>query len=161
MDKLRTTNILLLIIALPVGFIVLQKLGFIFIPLMFSMFIALLFLPLMRWLKKKKVNQFFSLFLVGILISLFFFLGIELAKLASTEIVSTKNEVLSNMDSKLKELLLPLENSIGSSRTENQDISKYYFDKLDLKQHVFTLGNSFKSVITSSLIILFFVISSN
>jgi predicted PurR-regulated permease PerM len=158
MDKLRTTNFLLLIIALPVGFIVLQKLGFIVIPLLFAMFIALLFLPLMRWLKKKKVNQFFSLFLVGILISLFFFLGIELAKLASAEILATKNEVLSNIDSKLKQLLLPLENRIGSSRTENQDISKYYFDKLELQQHLFALGMSFKSLITNLLIILFFVI---
>jgi len=158
MDKLRTTNILLFIIALPIIFIVLQKLDFIFIPLLFSMFIALLFLPLMRWLGKKKINKFFSLIIVGILISLFFFLGLELAKLASTEILATKQEVLKSMDLKLQQLLLPIENSIGSSRNINEDISTYYYDKMNMQQHIFTLGISFKNLITTSLIILFFVI---
>ena len=158
MDKLRTTNILLAIIALPVGFVVLQKLHFIFIPLLFSMFIALLFLPLMRWLKKKKINNFFSLIIVGLLIALFFFLGIELAKLASKEILSSKTEVLQNIDVKMQQLIVPIEESFGSERNGNQTISTYYFKKLNMQESIFAIGMSFKTLLSSSLIILFFVI---
>ena len=53
MNELRTTNILLLFIVIPLVFYLLKILSFIFIPLVFAMFLALLFLPLLRGLKKK------------------------------------------------------------------------------------------------------------
>jgi len=56
MDKTRTTNFLLLIIVIPIVFYLLKILSFIFIPLFFSMFVALLFLPLMRYLKRRGVH---------------------------------------------------------------------------------------------------------
>jgi len=68
MKETRTTNILLLIIVIPVIFYVLKILSFIFIPLISSMFIALLFLPLMRWLSKKKVPKPISIFIIIIII---------------------------------------------------------------------------------------------
>jgi len=82
-------------------FLVLQKLHFIFVPLVFSMFIALLFLPLMRWLKKKRVPKILSLIIVGIIISVFFLLLFESVKLASMEIRNSKTDFIE----KLKGLL--------------------------------------------------------
>ncbi len=158
MNKLKTTNILLLIIAVPIIFIVLQKLAFIFVPLAFSMFISLLFLPLMRWLKKKKVNRFFRLSIVSISIVLFFILGLEIAKLASNEILSTKSEVLTKIDNKLETLLVPLEDMIGSDREENENISMHYLNKIDINKSLISIGMSFKNIISTSLIVLFFVI---
>ena len=58
MRELRTTNILLLIIVIPLVVYLLQILSFIFVPLVFAMFITLLFLPVMRWLHKYKVPKF-------------------------------------------------------------------------------------------------------
>jgi predicted PurR-regulated permease PerM len=68
LNQTRTTNILLMIIVVPLVFYLLKILSFIFIPLVFSMFIALLFLPLMRWLGKHKVPKVASIIIVVLLI---------------------------------------------------------------------------------------------
>jgi predicted PurR-regulated permease PerM len=78
LNKIRTTNILLLVIVIPLVFYLLKILSFIFIPLIFSMFIALLFLPLMRWLGKRKVPKVISVFIVFLLIIGGLNIGIEL-----------------------------------------------------------------------------------
>lgn len=88
MNERRTTNILLLIIALPVFFYVLKIVSFIFIPLIFSMFIALLFLPLMRWLANKKIPKFISLLFVIIIVGSLKIAG-ELVNYSSKEILAT------------------------------------------------------------------------
>ena len=70
MKDIGTTNRLLLIIVVPFIFYLLKELAFIFVPLFFAMFLALLFLPLMRWFKKKKVPTALGVSaVVGILIS--------------------------------------------------------------------------------------------
>ncbi len=89
MNERRTTNILLLIIALPVFFYVLKIVSFIFIPLIFSMFIALLFLPLMRWLANKKIPKFISLLFIIIIIVGSLKIAGELVNYSSKEILAT------------------------------------------------------------------------
>ena len=78
MDKLRTTNILLLVIVVPLIFYLLKILSFIFIPLVFSMFIALLFLPIMRWLGKKNIPKPISILIVVLIIAAGMKIGVEL-----------------------------------------------------------------------------------
>ncbi len=86
MNERRTTNIFLLIIALPVIFYVLKLLSFIFIPLVFSMFIALLFWPLVRWLRKKKTPKTISILIVIIIIAVFINLTGKVIHLSSQEL---------------------------------------------------------------------------
>ncbi|WP_274476358.1 AI-2E family transporter [Mangrovimonas aestuarii] len=88
MDQRRTTNLLLLIIVIPLVFYILKLLSFIFIPLVSSMFIALLFLPLMRWFNKRKVPKYISIAIVVLIIALAFRVGGELIQLSSKEIMS-------------------------------------------------------------------------
>jgi hypothetical protein len=59
---------LLLIIVIPLVFYLLKVLSFIFIPLIFSMFIALLFLPLMRILGRRRVPKVISIVIVLLLV---------------------------------------------------------------------------------------------
>ena len=94
LDQRRTTNILLLIIVIPLVFYLLKILSFIFIPLIFSMFIALLFLPLMRWLGRRKIPKFISIIIVLLLVAGGLKLGIELVQLSSKEILATKSDDL-------------------------------------------------------------------
>ncbi len=75
MNELGTTNRLLLIIVIPLIFYLLKELSFIFVPLFFSMFIALLFLPLMRWFKRNKVPNAVSVAAVVGIIVFTFYLG--------------------------------------------------------------------------------------
>ena len=74
MKDMTLTNKLLLVMVVPLVFYLLKVLSFIFIPLVASMFIALLFLPLMRRLKRKNVSNSVSIVIVVAIIILFFFL---------------------------------------------------------------------------------------
>jgi predicted PurR-regulated permease PerM len=65
-NHMATTNKLLLILVIPVVFYVLKLLSFIFIPLVAALFIALLFMPLMRWSYKKNIHRSITLTAIGI-----------------------------------------------------------------------------------------------
>ena len=116
MNERRTTNILLLIIAVPVVFYILKLLSFIFIPLVFSMFIALLFWPLVRWLRNKKTPKSISILIVILIISVFIKLTIEVIQISSQEILASEN-LIEKAESKLEHLIIPLENYLAISIT--------------------------------------------
>ncbi len=151
MNERKTTNILLLVIAIPVIFYVLKLLGFIFIPLVFSMFIALLFLPLMRWLSKKHVPKVISLLIVIFIFGAFFKLSGEVIKLSSREIISSEADLFEQAESKINAIILPIENFFGVSREEEKSLTLHYLQKADLGKE---FGNTF-SILKSTLSILF------
>ncbi len=158
MNERKTTNILLLIIALPVLFYVLQLLSFIFIPLIFSMFLALLFWPLMRWLRKKKVPKFLSLFIVILIIGLFFKLTAEVIQLSSKEIVNSENNLFEKVEYKLEAVIIPLEEFFGIERVEGKSITKHYFQKTDLKRTFDSTIDVLRNTIMMTLMTFFFTI---
>ncbi|MBM3421495.1 MAG: AI-2E family transporter, partial [Bacteroidetes bacterium] len=72
MKDMKTTNTLLMMLVIPLLVYLLKTLSFIFVPLVFAMFITLLFLPVMRWFHKNRVPKvvsviFIILIFVGIL----------------------------------------------------------------------------------------------
>ena len=118
MKQRRTTNILLLIVVIPVIFYLLKILSFILIPLVFSMFIALLFLPLMRWLGKRGVPKYIGIIIVIVLIlSGMAVLG-ELIHLSSKQIIASDGAFFSQAKEKLGDLKQSIESyfniSLGS-----------------------------------------------
>ena len=113
MDKRRTTNLLLLVIVVPLVFYLLKILSFIFIPLAFSMFIALLFLPLMRWLGKKGVPKFISIFIVILLILLGLGITAELIHLSSKQILSSDSTFFADAEGKIRNLKNSFESYFG------------------------------------------------
>ncbi len=132
MNERRTTNILLLIIALPVLFYILKLLSFIFIPLVFSMFIALIFWPLIRWLRKKKVSKTISLLIVFLIIGVFFKLSGELIQLSSKEFLASEGNLFEKAELKLEPLIIPFEEFFGIERVEDESIILYYLNEVDL-----------------------------
>ena len=106
MKDLKTTNTLLLIIVIPLVFYILKLLSFIFIPLIASMFIALFFLPLMRWFNRRKVPKFISIFVVLLIFGLIFKISGELIKLSSKEILAADSHFLDNATIKLTNLII-------------------------------------------------------
>ena len=113
MNDRKTTNVLLLIIVVPLVFYLLKTLSFIFIPLVAAMFIALLFLPLMRWLKRKGVPKILSIFIVVVIIGAFFKLTGELIQLSSREILATDNTFFEKAKLKLLKLVFTVEEFFG------------------------------------------------
>lgn len=104
MNNLKLTNTLLLIIALPVFVLVLKTLKFIFIPLLFAMFVALLFIPLIRKLKRRGFPKFVGVSVAIILMGVGSVLLYQVLRLSSEEIVSTKDTFFEHAEDKLTQL---------------------------------------------------------
>ena len=128
MNKTKTTNILLLIIVIPVVFYFLKVLSFIFIPLVLSMFIALMFLPIKRWLNKHGVPKSVSVFVVILIIASILKAGGELIQLTSKEIF-TDSGLFEKMELKLVELIVIIEDFFGIDRVEGENVILHYLQK--------------------------------
>jgi len=154
LNQRRTTNILLLTIAIPLIFYLLKILSFIFIPLIFSMFIALLFLPLMRWLGRRNVPKFISIIIVLLFVSGGLRLGVELIQLSSKEILATKSDFFPKAEVKLADLLFYLTDNFGIEIGEDQNIFSQFFQKENI-------GSTFgflRKFLTTILMTAFFVV---
>ena len=154
LNQRRTTNILLLTIAIPLIFYLLKILSFIFIPLIFSMFIALLFLPLMRWLGRRNVPKFISIIIVLLLVTSGLKLGVELIQLSSKEILATKSDFFPKAEVKLADLLFYLTDNFGIEIGEDQNIFSQFFQKENI-------GSTFgflRKFLTTILMTAFFVV---
>lgn len=154
LDQRRTTNILLLIIAIPLIFYLLKILSFIFIPLIFSMFIALLFLPIMRWLGRRKVPKFVSIIIILLLVSVGLKIGVELIQLSSKEILATKDEFFPKAEEKLAQLKLYLSDNFGVEIVEDQNVLAQFFQKENLG----TTFGFLRTFLTTVLMTVFFVV---
>jgi len=158
MNNRKTTNILLLIIVIPVLFYLLKILSFIFIPLIFSMFITLLFLPMMRWLNKRKVPKALSIILVFLIISVGIKIGSELIQLTSKEIISSDAAFFENIGLKFSTLIRVNEGFFGIENTENSFSVKDYFQKEKIIEN-FSLTLAFiGNTVSMILMTVFFVI---
>ncbi len=158
MKEKRTTNTLLLIIALPIIFYILKLLSFIFIPLVFSMFIALFFMPLMRKFNKMKIPKAISLIIVILIIAVFFKLTGELIKLTSREIISSDINLFENIELKLKALIVPIEDILGIERIDGKSITSHYLQKINLTKNFKITFDIIGNTISMTLMTVFFAI---
>lgn len=158
MKDLRTTNILLLLLVIPVVFYLLKILSFIFVPLVMAMFIALLFLPLMRWLKKRGVPKYLGIFIVILIFIGVFKVGGELIKLSSKEIRTTEHAFFDKAESKTVDLIELVEDFFGIERIEGQSILRHYVEE---KSYIDKFGSTIGFVgdtLSKTLLTAFFVI---
>lgn len=158
MKETRTTNILLLIIVIPLIFYLLKILSFIFVPLTMSMFIALLFLPLMRWLNKKKSPKVLSIFIVIIIIVGIFKIGGELIQLSSKEIMAVDNAFFEKAEIKLVNLLMTVEEFFGIERVEGEKVLAHYFQQNNIVKNFGKTLGVISNILTMTLMTAFFAI---
>jgi len=159
MENRKTTNILLLIIVIPFIFYLLKILSFIFIPLVASMFIALLFLPLMRWFNKRKVPKFISIFVVILIFAALFKIGGELVKLSSREILATDTLFLQKAETKVLDLMTSIEQFFGIEYfNENDNIFTNLFQKESVSKYFGSTLDFLSKTLTMTLMTAFFVI---
>ncbi|MEZ4969743.1 MAG: AI-2E family transporter [Flavobacteriaceae bacterium] len=158
MNELRTTNKLLLIIVIPLVFYLLKLLSFIFIPLIFSMFIALLFLPIMRWLDKKKVSKPISIFIVILIFIGALKIGGELIQLTSKEILSSDNAFFQKAETKLESLLLSMEDYLGIPYSKEENIINNFIPKESMMKNFGTTLDFIGNTVTMILMTVFFVV---
>ncbi|KOH46547.1 AI-2E family transporter [Sunxiuqinia dokdonensis] len=154
----RTTNILLLTLTIPVVFYLLKTLSFIFIPLIASMFIALLFLPLMRWLSKRRVPKAVSILIIILIIVGGLKAGGELIKLSSNEIMATDNEFFAKAETKLTDLIVSIEQFFGIQRVQGENILLHYFESDNNLGNFSTTFDFISDTISMTLMTLFFTV---
>ncbi|MEQ9405806.1 MAG: AI-2E family transporter [Cyclobacteriaceae bacterium] len=158
MNDRKTTNILLLIIVVPLVFYLLKTLSFIFIPLFSSMFIALLFLPLMRWFKRKGVPKILSIIMVILIIATFFKLSGELIQLSSREILATDNAFFDKAKDKLTTLVISLETFFGVDFLQGEDMLGSLIQKETIIKNFAPTMNFITGMLSMTLTTVFFVV---
>lgn len=159
MENRKTTNILLLIIVIPFIFYLLKILSFIFVPLVASMFIALLFLPLMRWFNRRKVPKFISIFVVILIFAAIFKIGGELVKLSSREILATDTLFLEKAEAKVTDLMTSMEQFFGIEYfNENENIFSNIFQKESVSKYFGSTLDFVSKTLTMTLMTAFFVV---
>lgn len=154
LNERRTTNILLLVIVIPIVFYLLKVLSFIFIPLVFAMFIALLFLPLMRWLGKRKVPKVVSIIIIVLLIAAGLKVGVELVKLSSKQIMASDTAFFDKAEVKIKDATLYLENTFGLVLEKDKSIISQFVKK----ENIGTTVGFLRKFLTMLLMTAFFVV---
>ncbi len=158
MKDLKTTNILLLIIVIPLVFYLLKILSFIFVPLVMAMFIALLLLPLMRWLKKRGAPRFVSIFIVILIFIGVFKIGGELIKISSKEIRTTDHVFFEKAELKIVDLIVKVEHFFGIERIEGQSILKHYIEENSYLEKFGSTIGFIGDTLSKTLLTAFFVI---
>lgn len=154
LDQRKTTNILLLFIVIPLVFYLLKILSFIFIPLISSMFIALLFLPLMRGLSRRNVPRLLSIVIVIALIAAGVFIGVELVQLSSRQILTNNSGFFGKAELKINELMLYLQNEFGIVYETESNILAQFFEK----ENIGSTFDFIRKFLTNILMITFFTI---
>ena len=158
MKDLTVTNKLLLVIVIPLIFYLLKILSFIFIPLVSSMFIALMFLPLMRKLKRKNVSNTFSIIIVVGIIILFFMGATQLVKLSSKEIVANKGAFITQATTKLDKFLVSLKEDYGVAEATDENYVTNQLKSMGSSSGISAILGKVGGTLTSILMMIFFVI---
>lgn len=158
MNERSTTNLLLLIIVIPLVFYLMKILSFIFIPLFFSMFIALLFLPLMRWLEKKRLPMPLSILTIVGIIAGIFYLGGRLIKISSHEILAADNTFFQQAEYKIISLIHSVEHFFGIERLADDRFIDHYFKNVDVFSNLMPTLDFVGNTLTMTLMTAFFVV---
>jgi len=122
------------------------------------MFIALLFLPLMRWLRKKKVPKPISVFIVISIIAAAFKIGGELIKLSSREILTTDGVFIERAQIKLLGLIVSIENFFGIERVQGENVLVHYFEKNNIINNFGSTLDFVSNTLSMTLMTAFFVV---
>jgi AI-2 transport protein TqsA len=158
MNNIKTTNTLLLIIVIPLVFYILQILSFIFIPLFLSMFIALMFLPFMRWMKKHSVPKFLRITIVIAIFAGVIIIGGEVIEIISKQILSADSELLNKAQVKLTNLIVSIENIFGIQRVEGGNVILHYLKKSNRFSNFGSTIDFIGDTLTMTLMTIFFVV---
>lgn len=118
------------------------------------MFIALLFLPLMRWLGKRKLPKSASIVVVVLLIIGGLALGGELIKMSSKQIMSSDTMFFENAETKLGEAKLYLSSTFGVEFNDDKNMLAQFVEKDNLGSTVDFL----RKFLTTILMTAFFVV---
>ncbi len=153
---------LLIIIVVPLILYLLNILSFVFIPFVFGLFMALLFSPLIRWLKKMKVPDFIGIIISLIIVSIAIGSTFKVVKLTSQELTSVNDDFIQQLDERLNEVAKPIVEFMNINPHNGETDLKALFHNEKVQSKLFgnlsTGLNIAKNIVTMTLMSLFFMI---
>ncbi len=164
MDDTKIIKRILIFFTVIAAFFVLKLLPFIFIPLISAIFLALLFMPLMRWFKKKNFPHWLSVGLASLIMAAALFGAYQLIRLSSKEIVNGQEEFWEKVNTKLQNEWQPATEMLGVRLNSNDDtsIAKDLMDSEKVSKWVYdNFGSTISFVqrlVVNILMMLFFLI---
>jgi predicted PurR-regulated permease PerM len=158
MKDLKTTNTLLLLIVIPIVFYVLKVMSFIFIPLVLSMFISVLFLPMMRWLQKNKIPKILRVVIVVLVVFVVVWGIIKLMVLSGSQVVEHSGAFLGKAKEQMDSLIVTMESVLGGNITSSDELFSQIIKKVDVASEFGPTIAYFKGTLTMILMTAFFVI---
>ena len=158
MNDIKTTNKLLLILVVPLVFFILRTLDFIFVPLIAAMFIALIFLPLIRWLKSKGSPKWLNIVVVITLLLIGFRALGFVIQISSKEILATNDVFLEQAKTKLTELLKGVEAFFGVEFLQGEQTLQSLITRENLSKNLLPTAGLVTNTISMLLTMLFFVL---
>jgi len=84
-------------------------------------------LPLMRWLKKRKVPKPISILIVILIIAGVFKIGGKLIQISSNEILASEGLFFGKAESKIVDLIAIIEGFFGIERLQGENVLMHYF----------------------------------
>jgi predicted PurR-regulated permease PerM len=118
------------------------------------MFIALLFLPLMRWLGKKKVPKAVSIIMVVLIIAGGMAIGVELVQISSREILNSETDFFVKAEEKFDLLLLTAQETFGFQIEDKKSVLKEFIHTENISVTI----EFIRKTITMILMTAFFVV---
>ena len=118
------------------------------------MFITLLFLPLMRWLTKRKVPKFISIIFIVLFIIGGLILGAELIHLSSKQIMSADTDFFVKAENKITNLMVNVEDVFELEFQKDKNILSQFLQKENIGSTV----NFLQKSLTTVLMTAFFVV---
>lgn len=122
------------------------------------MFIALLFLPMMRWLSKRKVPSWISISFIILIIAGFLKIIGQLIKLSSKEMMSADNAFFDQAREKLGDLLFSIEDFFGLEYIHGENFLASFIQRDELVNNFGYAFNFISNSITITLMTVFFVV---
>jgi predicted PurR-regulated permease PerM len=114
----------------------------IFIPLVFALFAALVFTPLMRWMMKKGIPNFVGIILVVIIISVGLKGGYEVIKLSGEEIANANEDFYQKLDDRLNDVISPITDLMGIEVKPEQTKLNAFLNNEKVQENLFgNVGN--------------------
>jgi predicted PurR-regulated permease PerM len=118
------------------------------------MFIALLFLPIMRWLGKKNIPRYISIVIVVLLIATGLKIGAELVQISSREILNSDSGFFLKAEEKFDSLLLTAQETFGFQIDNKQSIINQFI----VKDNIGVTLDFIRKTTTMLLMTTFFVV---
>lgn len=161
-NELLAIRKLLLILIVPFVLYLLNLLSIIFIPLVFALFGALLFMPLMRWFMKKGIPNFVGIITVVIIIAGGLKGAYEVVELSGKEIANANEDFYEKFDNKLNDIVAPVVDFMGIEPAEDETDLEAFMNNESVSANLFgNVGNGLnfaRKFVSMLLMTIFFMI---